>query len=186
MFYGDWTHICHATSRDGKTFERVADAQGQTGLFGEGADANARDPMVLRVGDLFHCYYTAFPGQKGAVFCRTSKDMAAWSEAKVVASGGSAGTGPFSHECPHVVYLPEHGLYCLFHTQRYGQDAQTSVYASKDPLNFGVDDDRFLVCRLPVAAPELVLHEGKWHIASLLPSLKGIRVARLRWASPGE
>ena len=48
-----------ALGRDGKSFERVTDAQGRTGLFGEGPDANARDPMVLRVGDLFHCYYTA-------------------------------------------------------------------------------------------------------------------------------
>ena len=152
-------------------------------MFGEGADANARDPMVLRVGDLFHCYYTAFPGQKGAVFCRTSRDLAAWGEAKVVSADGSAGTGPFSHECPHVVYLAENGLYYLFHTQRYGRDAQTSVYASKDPLDFGLDGDAHLVCRLPIAAPELVCHEGSWYIASLLPSLKGIRIARLKWVA---
>ncbi|HPD17784.1 MAG TPA: hypothetical protein PLE19_22835 [Planctomycetota bacterium] len=181
MLYGDWVHICHATSRDGKVFERVTDAAGQAGLFGEGADANARDPMLLRVGDLFHCYYTAYPGGKGAVFCRTSKDLAAWSEAKTVSAGGSAGDGPFSHECPHVVRLGEGGPYYLFHTQRYGQNAQTSVYASKDPLNFGPGDDSCLIARLPVAAPELILHEGKWYIAALLPSLKGIRIARLRW-----
>ncbi len=181
MFYGDWVHICHATSRDGKAFERVTDATGKTGLFGEGPGDNARDPMVLRVGDLFHCYYTAYPGQKGSVFCRTSKDLTTWSDAKVVQAGGSARDGPFSHECPHVVRLADNGLYYLFHTQRYGQNAQTSVYASKDPLDFGVDNDAHFVCRLPVAAPELVCHEGNWYIASLLPSLKGIRIARLKW-----
>jgi hypothetical protein len=48
-------------------------------------------------------------------------------------------------------------------------------------MNFGVNDDKYLVCSLPVAAPELILHEGKWYMASLLPSLKGIRVARMKW-----
>jgi hypothetical protein len=37
--------------------------------------------------------------------------------------------------------------------------------------------------RLPVAAPEIVEHEGRTYIASLLPSLKGIRIARLEWES---
>jgi hypothetical protein len=37
------------------------------------------------------------------------------------------------------------------------------------------------VTRLAVAAPEIIVHQGQHYIASLLPSLKGIRVARLRW-----
>lgn len=41
----------------------------------------------------------------------------------------------------------------LFRTQRYGRDMVSSVYRSKDPLDFGVEDDRFFVCTLPVAAP---------------------------------
>src|SRR5579871_1907410 len=61
MFYGDWKHICMATSRDGKQFSRVTDFDGKTGLFGEDSDANTRDPMVLRIGAQWHCYYTAFP-----------------------------------------------------------------------------------------------------------------------------
>ena len=80
-----------------------------------------------------------------------------------------------------VVHLEEARAYYLFRTQRYGAREQTSVYRSEDPLDFGVNDDRKLVCTLPVAAPEIVRHEGQWHIASLLPSLKGIRVARLEW-----
>ena len=34
---------------------------------------------------------------------------------------------------------------------------------------------------LPVAAPEIIEHEGQTYIASLLPSLKGIRIAKLEW-----
>ncbi len=179
MFYGDWEHICRARSTDGKTFERVVGPDGRTGMFGEGAGNNTRDPMVLRIGDLWHCYYTAYPERKGAVYCRTSPDMTTWGESKIVAFGGRAGSNPYSAECPFVV--EKDGLFYLFRTQRYGVKAQTSVYASKDPMDFGVENDRYFVCTLPVAAPEILLHEGQYYIAALLPSLKGIQIARLKW-----
>jgi len=50
-------------------------------------------------------------------------------------------------------------------------------------MNFGVENDKYFVCALPVAAPEIIFHEGEYFIASLLPSLKGIRVARLHWVT---
>ena len=184
MFYGDWENICMAVSQDGKSFQRRLRASGKTGMFSEGG--NTRDPMVLRAGGVFHCYYTAHPGQKGADYCRTSKDLQTWSDSRIVARAGSAGDGPYSAECPFVVHLPQAGRYYLFRTQRYGANAQASVYCSADPLDFGVVDDRYLACRLPVAAPEIILHEGQWYIAALLPSLKGIQIARLRWAAPSE
>ena len=180
MLYGDWERICMATSLDGKEFVRHVGEDGTPGLFSEGKECNTRDPMAIRIGSTWHCYYTAYPEGKGAVFCRTSPDMLHWSESKVVAFGGSAGTNPYSAECPFVVEHEPGSLY-LFRTQRYGEDAQTSVYRSNDPLDFGVEDDRYLVCRLPVAAPEIVRHEGQWYIACLLPSLRGIRIGRLGW-----
>ena len=179
MFYGDWENICLATSKDGKTFERRLMPNGMTGMFAEGKGNNTRDAMVIRVGDKWHCYYTAFPDKKGAVYCRTSKDMTTWSDSKMVAYGGSAGINPFSAECPFV--LRHDGYYYLFRTQRYGENAQTSVYRSKDPLDFGIDDDKCLVCTLPVAAPEIIEQQGKRYIACLLPNLKGIRMAALNW-----
>jgi hypothetical protein len=100
-----------------------------------------------------------------------------------VAAGGVAGTNFTSAECPFVVELSP-GEYYLFRTQRYGPDAITRVYHSRDPLDFGIDrDTRHLLGSLPVAAPEVFRHEGQWYIASLLPSLKGIRLARLEWDS---
>ncbi len=189
MFYGDWANICLAKSRDGKKFQRALSAAGRPQLFTEDKPndrANTRDPMVLPVGDAYYCYYTAYPGRKGAVYCRTSKDLKTWSGSKIVAFGGSAGANPWSAECPHVVDHDHSGYYYLFRTQRYGQNAQTSVYRSKDPMNFGIEDDQYLVGRLPVAAPEVICHEGEWYIASLLPSLKGIRIARLRWVPRPE
>ncbi len=181
MFYGDWEHICLATSADGKHFTRVVRPEGVTGLFTEGLGANTRDAMVLRVGERWHCYYTAFPGQKGAVYCRTSTDLRSWSDSTKVASGGRAGDGICSAECPHVVLHEPSGCYYLFRTQVYGEGAQTLVYRSPDPLNFGIDDDRTLVCALPVAAPEIILDGDAMYLACLLPSLKGIRLARLEW-----
>jgi len=181
MFYGDWENICLATSRDGKVFERRLGVAGTPALFSEGRGFNTRDAMAIRIGDLWHCYYTAYPERKGAVYCRTSKDLRSWSESKRVAFGGSAGTNPYSAECPHVV--AREGYYYLFRTQRYGRDAQTSVYRSKDPLDFGIEDDKYLACTLPVAAPEIIRHGGRDYIACLLPSLKGIRIARLRWVA---
>jgi len=180
LFYGDWEHICQATSRDGKQFTRVCDANGKTGLFGEGQDANTRDPMALRVGDLWHCYYTAYPNRRGAVFARTSTDLRHWGEAHIVNSGGKAGDGPFSAECPHVV--AREGFFYLFRTERYGRDNLTHVYRSTDPLYFGRDEDAaYWITSLPIAAPEIVSHAGQDYLAALNPELNGIRIARLQW-----
>ena len=96
MFYGDWENICVATSEDGKAFNRRVNADGKTGMFSEGQGNNTRDAMLIRIKDLWHCYYTAYPNRQGAVYCRTSKDTKAWSESKVVAFGGEAGTNAFS------------------------------------------------------------------------------------------
>lgn len=183
MVYGDWERICLATSRDGKRFLRLAQSSGHTAIFSEGAGANTRDPMLLRIGDRWHCYYTAYPSDLGAVYCRTSPDLVAWSDSVRVAFGGAAGTGRYAAECPHVV--ARHGAYYLFRTQRYAPDPITRVYWSTNPLRFGLnEDDRYLVAELPIAAPEVVRHEGQDYLAALRPGLDGIRVVRLNW-SPG-
>lgn len=181
MFYGDWEHICLARSQDGKHFQRWLYDNGRAGMFTEGLGNNTRDSMALRVGDLWHCYYTAYPDRKGAVYCRTSSDLRNWSESVKVAFGGRAGSNPYSAECPHVVHHA--GYYYLSRTQKYGQQMVSSIYRSKNPFDFGVEDDQYFVCTLPVAAPEFVLHEGQWYIASLKRSLKGIEIARLNWGS---
>jgi len=183
MFYGDWNHICRATSSDGKHFSRVVQLNGQTGLFGEGEGANTRDPMVLKVAGTYYCYYAAYPGDKCSVYCRTSTDLNAWSQPKQVAFGGFAGEGKFSAECPFVVERTPGNFY-LFRTQHYGTAAYTSVYFSNDPMDFGISHDQgHLVCTLPVAAPEIVKFQDQYYIAALLPSLKGIQIARLDWVN---
>jgi hypothetical protein len=179
MFYGDWAHICMARSQDGKTFERWLMPDGRAGMFGGQERDNTRDPMAFQIGDRWYCYCTAHPGKVGADYCRTSTDLRHWSEEKMVARGGQAGRGPGSAECPFVVALD--GYFYLFRTQRYGEKAKTSIYRSRDPMNFGVDSDEFLIETLPVAAPEIIHHDGAWYLASLLPSLKGIQMYHLEW-----
>lgn len=179
MTYGDWENICVARSDFGKTFTRWVTDNGKAGMFSEGPGNSTRDPMLLRIGKTWYCYYTAHPHRIGAVYCRTSKDLRVWSESKIVARGGRTGSGHVSAECPFVVY--RQGFYYLFRTQHYGQNALTSVYRSKDPLDFGVDDDRFFIAELPIAAPEIVVDGENEYIAYLRADLKGIQIARLEW-----
>lgn len=193
LFYGDWVHICHATSKDGKTFTRVVQPHGRTGMFSEGPEANARDIMMLAHDGLWYGYYTCHPNRQGMVCLRTTRDFSQWSEATVVAFAGQAGTTFWSAECPHVVKRGD-GEFYLFHTQNYGTPGQgdirkrgpakTSVYYSTNPAVFGINQDgRYFLCTLPVAAPEIIRHDGQYYIAALNEgALNGIRIAKLRWA----
>jgi hypothetical protein len=195
MLYGDWVNICHATSKDGKAFTRVVQPNGRTGMFSEGPAANTRDIMLLPHDGRWYAYYTCHPNSQGMDCLRTTTDFKQWSDSKVVAFGGQASTGPWSAECPHVVKLGDAGFY-LFRTQSYGSPekgdirkrgpAKTSVYHSNDPAMFGINqDERYFSCTLPVAAPEIILHEGQYYIAAINEgALDGIRIARLKWAKP--
>jgi len=179
MFYGDWAHIGHAISTDGKAFTRVIQPDGKTGLFSEGP--NTRDPMMFVAPGQYRLYYTT---SAGVDFVRTSTDLRAFGPSKIVARGGSAGVDCCSAECPFVAQPVAGGDYFLFRTQRYGADAQTSVYRSPDPFDFGIDDDSRLVGRLPIAAPELIQANGRWYLAALRGDLQGIQIARLEWRTP--
>lgn len=184
MLYGDWINICLAGSDDrGKTFRRepIPDADPpKSGRFGEGPADNARDPMAIRVGDRWLVYYTAHPANHGSVYCRTTLDFVTFSNAIIVASGGKAGDGPYSAECPHVVKRGDE--YYLFRTSSYAPKPRTHVYASRDPMRFGTGgDDSKYVAELPFAAPEIVTIEGQDYVVALTPKLDGMRVAKLNW-----
>ncbi len=187
MFYGDWERICLATSRDGKKFERIKNEHGQPDLFA-GPYPQTRDPMVIKIGDLYHCYYSGNKAKGSAapiaaIFCRTSPDLRHWGEAVMVSAGGDAVARTRWHggdaECPFVV--ARGGLFYLFRNQRYGAEGIHTEYASPDPLNFGVNDDRYEIGTMPAVAPEIVHHDGQDYIASVKPGFDGIRLARLKW-----
>lgn len=179
MFYGGWDDIAHATSTDGKMFTRVL-RDGRSGIFREpGDDANTRDPMIIKIDGLYYCYYVASPGDHGAIYVRTSRDLDTWSDSKIVCAGGTPGDGPWSAECPFVVRRGDD--YYLLRTQKYGRTALTHIYCSKDPMDFGVNNDRCLVGSLPVAAPEVIERDGEYVLAALDLGLNGIRLAPLEW-----
>jgi hypothetical protein len=192
MFYGDWVNICHATSKNGKNFTRVIPPNGKTGMFTEGPGNNTRDVMLLSHAGKWFAYYTAYPNRQGMVYVRTTKNFKDWSPSSVVAYGGQAGTNSYSSECPHVVKLSDTDFY-LFKTQTYGpfkecnfrkrEAPQTSIYHSNYPTMFGINqDDRYFVCTLPVAAPEIIHYKNRYYIAALNEgALDGIRIAKLAW-----
>ncbi len=175
-FYNSNAGIHRLRSKDGKTFERVLNANG-TSLSYEGG----RDPMVLKIGDLYFAYscvttVSADNWLKGFVIVRTSPDLEEWSDYTIVSEGGIAGNGPVSSESPFVVELD--GLFYLFRAT--STDFKTYVYRSDTPYNFGVNDDSKLIAVLPIKAPEIILHDGQYYISDLA-DFRGIKLARLRW-----
>ena len=114
MLYGDWEHICLATSVDGKAFVRQLTKSGGSGMFSDAPAGNTRDPMVLAYGKRYYCYTTAHQGGKGAVYCCVSTDLRHWSTSTIVSAGGSSGTGPSSAECPFVYHHKPTRLFYLF------------------------------------------------------------------------
>jgi hypothetical protein len=202
MFYGGWDQICLATSKDGKNFTRVRNSQGQTALF-TGPYRNSRDAMVIHENGLYYCYYTGhtyedgtidFNGQKviqpykAAIFCRTSVDKKKWSEPTMVMAGGTPQNEDRWYggdsECPFV--LKKEGYFYLFRNIRYGTTSLNYQYASKNPLDFGVDVDDYMVGSLSVAAPEIIQYQDQYYIAYLNPELDGIRMAALQWRKVEE
>lgn len=186
MFYGTWENIALATSVDGKTFARQLTRDGVSGMFGEEAGSNTRDPMVLKIGRLYYCYYTAYPNRHGADFVRTSEDKIHWSASRRVAYGGSQGDGPYSAECPFVYHHAASGYYYLLRNQFYGAKARFAVYRSKNPFDFGKDSDRYLVETMPYAAPEIIEFGGQLYLAVLRADLKGIQIAKLKFVPKNE
>ncbi len=179
MFYGDWNRICLAESQDGKTFTRKL-TNNDPSLFGDPEETNTRDAMVIQTDDYWICYYVAHPNNDGAIYARTSEDLVKWSDSRIVSYGGHVGKGKlWLAECPFVIKLGD--LYFLFRTEMYGKKNKTNIYRSRDPLNFGIDDDQYFVGSIPVAAPEIFQYQNVWYIACLMPTLDGIRIGRLHW-----
>jgi len=169
--------ICVMTSEDGVHYTRKLNDEGHSVLYRDGG----RDVMMLKIGDRFFSYSAvstvARDGWKrGFVIVRTSEDLEHWSDYTIVCEGGRAGNGPVSPESPFVVQLD--GCFYLFRAT--STDFKTYVYRSRDPYHFGVNDDSKLVAVLPVKAPEIVHHEGKWYISDLA-DFQGVKLARLRW-----
>ena len=186
FFYGGGGQICLAESTDGKSFEKKVNEAGKTKIFEGDEYDRARDIMIMDYNDMYYGYYTgsitnSWPDDtKGAVFCRVSTDLDSWgSETKV--SETEEGVIDFlSSECPQVIF--KNGDFFLFKTQEYKPGEQkTTVFRSKDPLNFGINTDKYKLKTIPISAPEIIHFQDKYYVAALMPDLKGIRVSELNW-----
>jgi hypothetical protein len=173
--------ICLMTSPDGRRWTRHRNRDGQSRLFlGPG---EARDPCLIKVGDLWHLYYAGYADGdrlETGFFCRTSSDLICWSGWRMVHSDPRYGPGPWGAECPHVVY--RQGYYYLFRTEHYAT-AKTHVFCSADPFDFGIGDaGRQYVGPIAVAAPEIIVDSrGNEYITSNHDLRAGTRLCRLRW-----
>jgi hypothetical protein len=176
MFYGDWNNICLARSEDGKNFKRVLNADDRPQIFMGRKNQNTRDPMTIKIGDTYYCYYS---NHESVVWCRTSKDLRTWSDriAVTIDYGDHWGAA----ECPHVVYRPDLGLYYLFrnHMPYPHQNVLSNTqYASTDPLNFKEDQK---ISALDLDAPEIIYHDRQYYIAAVNDDDYSIRIAKLDW-----
>lgn len=183
MYYGDWINICLAKSMDGKTFARHLNADGLSGLFSEKSGSSSRDPMVMAYRNLYYIYYTAVLEGKGAIYCRTSSDLVNWGDSIVVSSGGIGGDGPASAECAFVYYLPHDYAFYFFraHPIKDSEEYQTAIYRSQNPLDFGVDSDRYLIGSLPFEVVRILKDGPDFYLTALNPDYDGIRLAKMKW-----
>lgn len=183
MYYGDWVNICLAVSWDGKTFARHLNADGLTGLFSEKPGTSSRDPMVMAWRNQYYIYYTAVPGKKGGIYCRTSSDLINWGDSTLVSAGGSGGDGQASAECAFTYYMPQDYSFYFFkaHPETNGDGYRTSIYRSQNPLDFGVDSDKYLIGSLPYEVIRIIKDGPDFYMSALNPDYDGIRLAKMKW-----
>jgi hypothetical protein len=177
--------MCLMISNDGLKWQRHLFKDGLSRLFvGPG---EARDPCLLKVDDLWYMYYAGYEGGdlkgRGGIFVRTSRDLINWSPYKLAHRDATFGKTSWDHECPHVVF--KDGYFYLFRTESYW-DANTYVYRSENPLDFGTDEKTaqpLLVGKFPVAAAELYEVDGVGYVSSNHDPAKGTQMSRMRWVA---
>lgn len=174
------TQINLATSQD--LFQWTRHPGGT--LFRDGYEA--RDPMVLRVGDRWVMYYCATDDPSGGnhvVAYRTSADLVHWGERQIAFTSPDTGTGGGNTESPFVVcdgqayylFIGPAGAYVN------GQNSYicTDVFASDDPFHF-LRDQR--VGRIAAHAAEVIQDDGgEWYVSHAGWGQGGVHLAALDW-----
>lgn len=178
--------MCLATSPDGRAWIRYRNPQGQSRLFvGPGA---TRDACLIKIAGLWHLYYAGYHNHdplEAGFYCRTSADLVHWSDWRLVHQDRRYGSERWNTECPHVVYRA--GYYYLFRTVHYSS-ANTHVFRSEDPFDFGIGDARAqYVGPIAVAAPEIIVDgEGNEYITSNHDLRLGTQICKLIWKEDEE
>lgn len=147
--------------------------------------SDCRDPMVLKDGDTFYCYYTATrhtgatPALESCVGVSSSKDLIHWQDEGYIRLDKSLTTPPESPFC-----VKRGGKYYLFYTN-YGLGTVLAV--SDDPVKGFTYPEAFQV--LPEASASEIHQDGDdWYISliSHAPNaLHFFEIRRLLWAPDG-
>ncbi|MBL1078487.1 glycosyl hydrolase family 32 [Nocardia sp. 2] len=143
-------------------------------LFRDGYDA--RDPMVLRIGDSWVMYYCATSTARGGnhvVAYRTSTDLLHWGERRIAYTDPTSGTEAGNTESPHV--LRHAGNWYLFIGPRPDY-VGTEVFRSDDPFHFRPRD---LVGRIAAHAAEVVADGGRFWVTGAGWGQGGVHLAPL-------
>jgi len=141
---------------------------------------SARDPMVIRVGEMWIMYYTATETVRGGrhvVAYRTSFDLVHWSGRRTAyADSETVESHPDSNtESPFV--LQRDGWWYLFIGPRGGY-LGTDVYRSRNPLYFNESD---AAGHIPVHAAEVITDGDRQWITGAGWTENGLYLAELRW-----
>ena len=137
----------------------------------------ARDPMVLRVGDEWVMYYTANSAPEGGahvVAAVRSTNLRDWSDKRVVFTSSRSGTGGGPTESPYV--LARNGKFYLFvcTNRRY---IETAIYESEDPFSWS---EARRVGVIPAHAAEVIeVGPDEIYISSCGWGMGGVYLARL-------
>jgi hypothetical protein len=144
---------------------------------------DARDPMILRVGDVWVMYYTGNSEPSGGhhvVYAVTSKDLVRWSGRREVFRHSKAGTSGGPTESPFVVSRGSDFFLFLCTCEPY---SNTAVYASSDPFHWDMADQ---VGSIGAHAAEVVLENGETFVSRAGWGEGGLYLAKLEWGNPNK
>jgi len=174
---GHWDSMLNlATSPDLMTWTRHP----ANPLFRDFYDA--RDPMVLRVGEGWVMYYTKTYSREerlSTVAFRTSTDLAHWSEpgfALIVRTLPATLANSQYTESPFVVRY--RGLYYLFICTPDLNYKATRVFVSSDPLHFEEADE---IATLVAHAAEVIQDGERFYLTHAGWFYDGLYLAELSW-----
>jgi sucrose-6-phosphate hydrolase SacC (GH32 family) len=140
---------------------------------------DARDPMVLRVGDVWVMYYTGNSepiGGHHVVYAVTSKDLLHWSNRKEVFRHSQVGTYGGPTESPFVVNRD--GKFFLFVCTNTPY-SNTAVYKSDDPFHWEMTQQ---AGSIGAHAAEVVTAEsGEDFVSRAGWGAGGLHLAKLNW-----
>ncbi|MFE2959243.1 glycoside hydrolase family protein [Nocardia tengchongensis] len=141
---------------------------------------DARDPMVLRVGDewvMYYCATSAPTGGNHVVAYRTSKDLLRWSDQRIAYTDPTTGTGAGNTESPFVV---RHGAHWYLFIGPRPDYVGTDIFRSDNPFHFDTSDR---VGHVRAHAAEVIVHGGAYWVTHAGWGQGGVALAPLYFPS---